>query len=647
MEKEKSEVDDDFDLGLMDNLASLSWGEVSLLLNEVEQNGNFAPLEGDELNRAFDDDEDDANGKLGSPWPAGGHKAPGDNSRTFSRAKRPLERDTETKSLDDHTPARGHPQSATQAERSYSSAYYSNDASLHDSHAWIPHGPDPGMDLHIPSPHDLHESLPPGVTPSTSTAEGAQKKPAPRASTVSDTREDPAPPGALTFDQVYDLLSRAAEGEFEASIARRHGVSPVNPEGPRSFYVVDRSNGADASNLYEAEQNLARAVRLRSTKKFHWIDTQNGLQYRELAQKERKTGKILDFSGCVYTLAARKSKDAPREIPFPNLQFLQVWYLREFPSNSRAARNNRLQNQHSPSSSPSAAGPPIVSPSSSPAAYPSPAASVSSGGLDSIVSAQVRSAAVPAPVAAASSANTSHVASSSTRLKKEHTEPDEAPEFRGLAISEPAPAPRLGPSDEVQRVAFEIYNRTCSTLDPQEWKSWTEKYGGFLRSENFAKALRLYISRDDPRLKEDFLFPAKQALIDGLPVGNFRATVDVDITTNGGTCVFSDKIFNETVGQDPLGMKGFFVSVLSPLQRLCMSRVWLKRIHESGQSYLEYFATSRITQGAFTLRSGEVKVLRSDNRVLRDEDGNPFIHVRVQDLSHLYPDIVSLPPFLE
>lgn len=164
-------------------------------------------------------------------------------------------------------------------------------------------------------------------------------------------------------------------------------------------------------------------------------------------------------------------------------------------------------------------------------------------------------------------------------------------------------------------------------------------------SDDFAKILHVYVTRLDPRLKETFLFPNE--IVPGLPLGVFRATVDEDISANGGTCVFCDEVFAGMVGQNPLGMKGFFVSILSPLQRLVTSRVWWKRMSDAQQNYIDFFADWKITQGAYTLHDGTVKVLRTKNRLYADDEhGMTLVECVSQDVSHLYPEILALPPFL-
>lgn len=484
-----------------------------------------------------------------------------------------------------------------------------------------------------------------------------------RSSTVSDTREDPAPLGAYTFDEVHSFLLSASKGNFAEHIPQRQGVSPVNPHGPKTFYVLDRSAALDKDNLYtEKQQDLVRAVRLRSTKKFHWISAQDGLQYRELAQKERKTGLLLDFGGCLYTLAKRQDRNARREIPNPQLQFLQVWHLSETPAYSRSKHPLTIASNAGSSTG----GDDVnesdkeeeeeedtskkASPRSGAGIFGAPNPNVPSKPIDPIKMEPVERFYSSSPAASSFTSQDSGIKrhqSSSPSSTDEHDLDSlvDPKRMSRLGISKPTTAPRLGSSTAVQKVVFEIHNRTCSSVGPLDWKSWIEKYGKFLQSENFAKALKLYITQEDPRLKEDFLFP--DAMIDGLPLGTFRATLDVDISANGGTCLFSDDTFNKIVGQNPVGMKGFFVSILSPLQRLCISRIWFKRIGENGGSYMNFFSRWRVTQSAYTLKNGEVKVLRSNNRLTPDKNGTPFIDVRIQDVTHLYPNIVALPPFLE
>ncbi|CAK9040542.1 Uncharacterized protein SCF082_LOCUS23560 [Durusdinium trenchii] len=477
-----------------------------------------------------------------------------------------------------------------------------------------------------------------------------------------EVRSDPAPAGSVPFEEIHAMLADALKGVYDRNVTKRFGVSPVNPKGPRLFYIVDRKENKEVDNLHrEEDQSRTFAVRLRSTKKHTWFAPTftEGLQFRELAKKERKSGNMLQFGGCIYTLVRRDPATGKAVVP-SSTQILQVWDLPENPDGP-VSPNSPGEDEDSVNAATSPAGTANVEPFSA-APVPQEARDSSTSMLtpstrkvarDSLKAHSPRSTGTDddeTPGLAEACIKSEASGPAKVRIKSEAPKlgemdniKSESSESRSSSVSGPPGA--IGSSDEVQEVVHEIFNRHCEALKPEQWVKWTEKYSRFLKSDNFAKALRLYVTQDDPRLKEDFLFPGN--LEPDLPLGVFRATIDTDISAHGGTCTFADDTFKQMVEMDPQGMKGFFVSVLSPLQRLCIARVWWRRFAAEGCKKPEaYFAVWRVTQASYTLHNGKVKVLRTNNRIVKDESGRQVIECQSQDVTHLYPEIPNMPRFL-
>lgn len=341
---------EDDDVFLLDNLAALNWHEVSLLLNEVEQNKADFGLLG-----LVGGAVGEPGGGAAVPLPGMGPGAGGtagatsssaglgsDAPQAFDARSVAVKREAPPSSLEIPMP----PQSNSDIMAMLNGMGAETD------------------ELGAQGPH-MHAAVPPsapaafagagagggaggGGGTGTETGTGARTDavpppPSPLLRTGSsmqmgipleamDQRVDPAmgTTGALEFADVHELLMNAhASDTYDPSIRRRYGVSPVNPKGPRRFYVVHRNpKMRNVDNLYtESSSAPTYAVRLRSTKKLHWINECHGLQYRELAKKERKSGNALEFGGCLYTLAVRTGPGTPPDMPNPKLQFLQVWDL--------------------------------------------------------------------------------------------------------------------------------------------------------------------------------------------------------------------------------------------------------------------------------------------------------------------------------
>uniref|UniRef100_A0A7S2RP77 Uncharacterized protein n=2 Tax=Mucochytrium quahogii TaxID=96639 RepID=A0A7S2RP77_9STRA len=370
---------------------------------------------------------------------------------------------------------------------------------------------------------------------------------------------DPAPVGSLTFEQVRDILLEAEKGNFDDTIKKRFGVSPINPNGPTKFYVIDRMC-QDVSNIHaENEITKTKAVRSRSTKRLHWFAPDNtlGLRYRELAKKERKTGEILKFGGCTYELV-RKIGNAIRAENVP--QFLQIWPLAEVDN--------------------------------------VPFGSVLGNG----------------------------------DIKDDGD--------KDVTVVE---ADSKSTGAEVAHFVYDVFNRHCDALQPVQFKKWSERYSKLLFSSDFASALKLYITRQDLRLKETFLFPT--AMVQHREVGIFRGQMTEDIFSEGAMCTFADETFKGFVGVNPTGMTGFFNSLLSPLQRLCISRVWWAKLAAARQGIYTYFQTWKICQTAVTLHDRTQRVFRMAIRIVPDGD-EYYFEVKTQDVSDMYPEIAKLQPFL-
>jgi len=369
---------------------------------------------------------------------------------------------------------------------------------------------------------------------------------------LSTNSNDPAPQGALSFEQVRDILLDAERGNFDSAIKKRFGVSPINPNGPKQFYVIDRMC-EDVSNIY-AEKNLAKtkAVRSRSTKRMHWFlpDNSLGLRYRELAKKERKTGDVLKFGGCTYELV-RNIDGVICSASVPH--FLQIWPLsRNLPFASLLGKSDEKE-------------------------------------------------------------TVLQVKSESEDVKVAH-------------------------------FVYDVFNRMCDALEPSQFKEWSGRYSKLLFSSGFGSALKSYIKRDDPRLKESFLFPT--SMVPNREFGIFRGQMSEEVHTEGALCIFADDKFKQLVGMDPVGMKGFFNSVLSPLQRFCISRVFWGKLASARQGVLTYFKTWQICQTALTLHDRTQRIFRIAIRIVEDDNGGHYFETKAQDVTEMYPEITRLQPFL-
>jgi len=433
-------------------------------------------------------------------------------------------------------------------------------------------------------------------------------------------RIDPAPEGSLTFQEVLEILEDAHNGKLRDDVEQRIGVSPVNPSGPSFFYVAMRKEASRNHKIYtEVEMDKSHAVRLRSTKKLVWLSENRGLEYRELSSKERKTGKILNFGGCLYALSIRSS-DGEIVTPDPGFQFLQIWRYEKgkIPPVGCTLTSMKVKDA-------------LSKDEKSRIRLRTADVKEELKRMENIGSSDE----APPTIGTPDGEENRFIKHARKRL---HENGDIKTEENGILGKD------IAPKGETESVLMELFDHWAKALDPVIFFHWTKKYSKYIMTEEFAKIVRVYVTQEDPRIAEDFLFPGD--MLDELPIGVFKATMDPDVPVNGGTCVYSDDVFKEMVGENPVGRKGFFVSILSPLQRLCISRVWWKKMKEAGiHDERQYFSVWRTTQSSYTLKDGTVKVFRTMNRV-SVENGLEIIECRSQDVSHLYPEIVALPPFL-
>uniref|UniRef100_A0A7S2S798 Uncharacterized protein n=1 Tax=Mucochytrium quahogii TaxID=96639 RepID=A0A7S2S798_9STRA len=136
----------------------------------------------------------------------------------------------------------------------------------------------------------------------------------------------PAPVGYPGFEETLHILLHAESGKYSENIQKRFSVSPIHPDGPKHFYIVDRAC-KDTCNLYnEGDIENTKAVRIRSTKRTYWFPDMPGvgLRFRELTKTERKTGRMLSFGGCLYELVRLDANGHVKSSTRAG-QLLQIW----------------------------------------------------------------------------------------------------------------------------------------------------------------------------------------------------------------------------------------------------------------------------------------------------------------------------------
>uniref|UniRef100_A0A7S2SJI0 Uncharacterized protein n=1 Tax=Mucochytrium quahogii TaxID=96639 RepID=A0A7S2SJI0_9STRA len=372
----------------------------------------------------------------------------------------------------------------------------------------------------------------------------------------------PSMPGnetMLVFEAIAELLLNAEKGIYDANIKKRLSISPIHPDGPNKFYLVNRMC-TDISNIYnEQDVNNTKTVRTRSTKRVHWLrsSTSLGVRYRELTKTERKTGETLPFGGCVYELV--RTIDGQEVCSRKAGQFMQIWKLKGTTSYPNRKIGNFL-------------------------------AALSYDRCGAL------------------------------------TEED------GMT------------SAGVAQLFYDVFNTLNQVLSKEHFTRWVERYADLMLSSSFSVAisgLKPYLKGNDPRLREGFLFPDE--MVPGIEAGvsTFKMQPN-DMSFEYGECVFADEATVRSLGVNPVGMQGFLRTVISPIQRLCIARIWFGKILRSGENIYSFFETFRILQSTFTMPNGQVKVLRISIRIIPSMRGGDNFEVHGQDVSNMYPEIIKL-----
>eukprot|EP00516_Mucochytrium_quahogii_P004618 CAMPEP_0203761886 /NCGR_PEP_ID=MMETSP0098-20131031/14882_1 /ASSEMBLY_ACC=CAM_ASM_000208 /TAXON_ID=96639 /ORGANISM=" , Strain NY0313808BC1" /LENGTH=187 /DNA_ID=CAMNT_0050656063 /DNA_START=508 /DNA_END=1071 /DNA_ORIENTATION=+ len=138
-----------------------------------------------------------------------------------------------------------------------------------------------------------------------------------------------APEKRLAVDQAVSLILQAETGNFDPSIPKRFCLSPIDPNGPKQFYVVDAKICHDLSNLYnDVDSSKLQSVRVCSSARTHWLSPPMegaiGLRSRKLVRKERNTGSLLSFGGCVYEIVRANYEG---QVTVSSIKLLLVWEL--------------------------------------------------------------------------------------------------------------------------------------------------------------------------------------------------------------------------------------------------------------------------------------------------------------------------------
>jgi hypothetical protein len=188
-------------------------------------------------------------------------------------------------------------------------------------------------------------------------------------------------------------------------------------------------------------------------------------------------------------------------------------------------------------------------------------------------------------------------------------------------------------------VAFDLFKGACDFFDEDEFQVWYARHVDKLFEGKTALQIKACLDHNDPRLNPDFIFPGNVGFLPGLPIayGLFRGSYRDGFELLKGTPELAALCGVDEANSDKVTNIFFYESILeSKVSDLFGHLVYKKKATEGSIDPFNYFyhVVAKI--------QGERRIVRLHCDVTNGM--NSPMHVRMQDVSSVFHDLLTLPP---
>mmetsp|Transcript_5226 Transcript_5226/g.9222 ORF Transcript_5226/g.9222 Transcript_5226/m.9222 type:complete len:327 (+) Transcript_5226:650-1630(+) len=192
-------------------------------------------------------------------------------------------------------------------------------------------------------------------------------------------------------------------------------------------------------------------------------------------------------------------------------------------------------------------------------------------------------------------------------------------------------------------VAFDIFKSVCDTFTAEEFKHWYDLYATDLFKPEITLGLKKCMEEQDPRLRRDFMYSKNLEFVPDMPVGRalYYGTYAEGLSVKNPDANF---IKLTMVDRFPEGAKNFNEYIgESKIMNLCQ-HLYFKQLRDDGElDPCDYWFHSVIK-----LPTGTRYVVRAHclviERAIEGDVSSETRLIELQDVSHIYQDILNLPP---
>ncbi|GBG34955.1 Hypothetical Protein FCC1311_111782 [Hondaea fermentalgiana] len=190
-------------------------------------------------------------------------------------------------------------------------------------------------------------------------------------------------------------------------------------------------------------------------------------------------------------------------------------------------------------------------------------------------------------------------------------------------------------------MAYEIFKTVCDTFTPEEFTKWYQLYSQTIFIPRIAIELKRNMDRDDPRLRQSFMFASQMQFLPNVPKGILMykgSYVKGFVTTKQDATA--------TQIMDGLIMEGadarlYEETQASKIMLLCQHLHFKQLVTEGSLNPSDYWF-----HNILRLPTGRLMILRGHTwTVSRSEDiASEVRRCEMQDVTAAFPDIMRLPP---
>jgi len=192
----------------------------------------------------------------------------------------------------------------------------------------------------------------------------------------------------------------------------------------------------------------------------------------------------------------------------------------------------------------------------------------------------------------------------------------------------------LDESVEGALLAFEWFKAACDIMNEDEFVVWYNRHVSKLFDSRISKELNLVIRNNDPRIDPAWLFPDYSQFDSSVPIGN--ASFEGNYATGVKFSVVDQQLI-DLIGYDPTNQdyESFYSNMLdSKIVDLFMHIIYKLRVKKGSINELNYWH-----QAIVRFPNGRRIVCRAHCHWFEPTK----LRTRMQDVSHLYEDLLNLP----